>query len=108
MKANIWRVEDVRRRLRYICRTGERQHDNQAVIVSANVSRDVARASNEMRAVAALRPNSKRRFVHFVLSLKRGDLTRAQWELAVNTALTRLGLNPQRHLFLAATHLGKV
>ena len=106
MRANIWRLEDVHRRLRYICRTGERQYDDQAVIVSANVSPDVARASNEMRAVAALRPNSKRRFVHFVLSLKRGKLTRAQWEFAVNIALERLGLNPRLHLFLAATHLG--
>lgn len=106
MRSKIWRVEDARETLRYICRTGERQYDDQAIIVAANVSRDVVRATNEMRAVAGLRANSRRRFVHLVLSLKRGELARAQWEFAVNLALGRLGLDPRLHLFLAAAHIG--
>ena len=106
MRSNIWRVDDVQKTLRYICRTGECQYDDRAVIVAANVSRDVVRASKEMRAVAGLRQSSKRRFVHFVLSLKSDELTRLQWESAVKTAHERLGLHPRLHLFLAAVHVG--
>lgn len=106
MKSNIWRVENVRESLRYICRAGERHSADPAVIVAANVSRDVTRASGEMRAVAGLRPKTKRPFVHFVLSLNRGRLTHVQWESAVNMALTGLGLDPRLHLHLAATHSG--
>ncbi|MDQ6734251.1 MAG: relaxase/mobilization nuclease domain-containing protein [Nitrospirota bacterium] len=106
MKSNIWRVGNQRETLRYICRSGKRSYEDRAVVIAANVSRDVSRAADEMRAVAGLRPDSKRHFVHFVLSLKRGELTRAEWEFAVRMALDGLGLDPRFHLFLAAVHVG--